>query len=225
MTTGTVLEPTLLLQVTALFSRLHELPQQPFHNHLMRLCQSRHVICVCAWALTGLLMVAEPIQPRLAPNNFQSSIKYSFNKVIKKQCTLSDTSSQGLIRDTSGQYLMAAALQDTNQAGKETIQSSSLTLISLLLSSFLLSKNKPLYIPGSHNSSKDRRMQVIPAETPVRAGPNLDATLGHPALRANTTPCGFLMLSFPLGSQPFLPSVSKRRKLSLGNSNGSHQVT
>lgn len=60
----------------------------------------------------------EPIRPQLAPNNFQSSIKYSFNKVIKKQCTLSDTSSQGLIRDTSGQYLMAAALQDPNQAVK-----------------------------------------------------------------------------------------------------------
>lgn len=76
--------------------------------------------CVCAWALTELLMVAEPIQPQLAPRSFQSSIKYSFNRVIKKQCILCDTLSQRLIRDTSGQYLMAAALQDPNQAGKET---------------------------------------------------------------------------------------------------------
>lgn len=76
--------------------------------------------------------------------SFQSSMKYSFMKVIKQQCILSDTLSQSLILDTSGQYLMAAALNDLNQAGKETTQPSSLTLISLLFSSFLLSKNKPL---------------------------------------------------------------------------------
>ncbi|XP_039707579.1 interleukin-1 alpha [Pteropus medius] len=60
----------------------------------------------------------EPIQPHLAPMSFQSSMKYSFMKVIKQQCILSDTLSQSLIRDTSGQYLMAAALNDLNQAVK-----------------------------------------------------------------------------------------------------------
>lgn len=104
--------------------------------------QNRHVICVCAWALTGPLLVAEPIQPQLAPSNFQSSMKYSFNKVIKQQCILRDPGNQSLIRDTSGQYLMAAALNGPNQEGKETTQPSSLLFL-CFFQAFCFQKTNP----------------------------------------------------------------------------------
>ncbi|XP_066120917.1 interleukin-1 alpha [Saccopteryx bilineata] len=60
----------------------------------------------------------ETIQPASAPYSFQSSMKYNFMRVIKQRCILNDTLSQSIIRDTSGQYLMATALNDLDQAVK-----------------------------------------------------------------------------------------------------------
>ncbi|XP_019518409.1 PREDICTED: interleukin-1 alpha [Hipposideros armiger] len=60
----------------------------------------------------------EIIQPRVAAPSSQSNIKYIFKNVIKQRCILNDTLHQTIIRDTSGPYLMAAALHDLDQAVK-----------------------------------------------------------------------------------------------------------
>ena len=72
-------------------------------------------------------------------------MKYNFMGVIKQQCILNDALHQSIVQDSSGQYLMAAALNNPDEAGKWTILSSSSTLlISIFLLSFLLLTNKPL---------------------------------------------------------------------------------
>lgn len=60
----------------------------------------------------------EIIRPRLAAHSSQSNMKYSFQRVVKQYCILNDTLHQTIIRDTSGPYLMAAALHDLDQAVK-----------------------------------------------------------------------------------------------------------
>ncbi|XP_062935108.1 interleukin-1 alpha [Cynocephalus volans] len=58
------------------------------------------------------------IKPRSAPSVFQSNVKYSFMRTIKHQCTLNDALNQSVIRDNSGQYLRAFAIQNLDDAVK-----------------------------------------------------------------------------------------------------------
>ncbi|XP_023985635.1 interleukin-1 alpha [Physeter macrocephalus] len=60
----------------------------------------------------------EIIKPRSAHYSFQSNMKYNFMRVIIDQCILNDTLNQSLVRDPSGQYLMAAALNNLDEAVK-----------------------------------------------------------------------------------------------------------
>ena len=69
-------------------------------------------------------MVSEIIKPRSATYSFQSNMKYNFMRVINHQCILNDARNQSIIRDPSGQYLMAAVLNNLDEAGKRTQLSS-----------------------------------------------------------------------------------------------------
>ena len=69
-------------------------------------------------------MVLEIIKPRLAHYSFQSNVKYNFMRVIHQECILNDALNQSIIRDMSGPYLMAATLNNLEEAGKWTILSS-----------------------------------------------------------------------------------------------------
>ncbi|KAM7078276.1 interleukin-1 alpha [Molossus nigricans] len=60
----------------------------------------------------------EILQPTSAPYSFQGNMKYTFMRVIKQQFILNDTLNQSIIRDTSGKLLMAAALNNLDQAVK-----------------------------------------------------------------------------------------------------------
>lgn len=86
-------------------------------------------------------MVLEIIKPRSASYTFQNNMKYNFMRVIKSQFILLN---QSIVQVTWGPYLSATALQNMENAGEWM----SLLFISVFLSSFLISKNKPLYIPG-----------------------------------------------------------------------------
>lgn len=60
----------------------------------------------------------EIIKPRSATYSFQSNMKYNFMRVINHQCILNDACNQSIIRDPSGQYLMAAVLNNLDEAVK-----------------------------------------------------------------------------------------------------------
>ncbi|KAB0393700.1 hypothetical protein E2I00_001343 [Balaenoptera physalus] len=60
----------------------------------------------------------EIIKPRSAHYSFQSNMKYNFMGVIKQQCILNDALHQSIVQDSSGQYLMAAALNNPDEAVK-----------------------------------------------------------------------------------------------------------
>ncbi|XP_057597690.1 interleukin-1 alpha [Hippopotamus amphibius kiboko] len=60
----------------------------------------------------------EIIKPRSVHYSFQSNVKYNFMRVINHQCILNDALNQSIIRDPSGRYLMAAALNNLDDAVK-----------------------------------------------------------------------------------------------------------
>ncbi|XP_058390648.1 interleukin-1 alpha [Diceros bicornis minor] len=60
----------------------------------------------------------EIIKPQSVAYNFQSNVKYRFMRIINHQFILNDTLNQSIIRDISGQYLMAAALNNLDDAVK-----------------------------------------------------------------------------------------------------------
>lgn len=83
-------------------------------------------------------MIAEILQPMSVPYSFQGNVSYPFMRVIKRHFILNDNLHQSIIRDTSGRFLMATALNNLDQAGKQTPQSSFLSYfcISYKLSTF-----------------------------------------------------------------------------------------
>lgn len=99
-------------------------------------------------------MILGIIKPRSVHYNFQSNTKYNFMRIVNHQCTLNDALNQSVIRDTSGQYLATAALNNLDDAGKWMSVSPSPPFISVFLLSFLLSKNKPSRFLALHNSSR-----------------------------------------------------------------------
>ncbi|XP_070284614.1 interleukin-1 alpha [Myotis yumanensis] len=58
----------------------------------------------------------EILQPTSVPYSFQGNVKYPFMRVIKRHFILNDNLHQSIIRDTSGRFLMAAALNNMDQA-------------------------------------------------------------------------------------------------------------
>lgn len=63
-------------------------------------------------------MVLEIMKPRSAAYNFRSNEKYNYMRIIKSQFILNDNLNQSIIQQTGGNYLMAAALQNLDDAGK-----------------------------------------------------------------------------------------------------------
>ncbi|XP_003417445.1 interleukin-1 alpha [Loxodonta africana] len=60
----------------------------------------------------------EIIESKSAFSTFQNKVKYGFTKTIKSQCILNDILAQSLIRDPTGPYLKAAALNNLDNAVK-----------------------------------------------------------------------------------------------------------
>ncbi|XP_030693244.1 interleukin-1 alpha [Globicephala melas] len=58
----------------------------------------------------------EIIKPRSAHYSFQSNMKYNFIKLIQQQYILNDALHQSIVLHPSGQYLMAAALNNLDEA-------------------------------------------------------------------------------------------------------------
>ncbi|KAM4868000.1 interleukin-1 alpha [Thomomys bottae] len=54
----------------------------------------------------------EIIRPRSASHIFQSNVTYKYVRIIKQQFVLNDAINQSIIRDTSGQYLRAASVNN-----------------------------------------------------------------------------------------------------------------
>ncbi|XP_042526877.1 interleukin-1 alpha [Dipodomys spectabilis] len=54
----------------------------------------------------------EIIRPRSAPHIFESNVKYKYMKTAKQEFVLNDAINQSIIRDTSGQYLRAASVNN-----------------------------------------------------------------------------------------------------------------
>lgn len=81
-------------------------------------------------------MIVEILQPRSASYSFQGNVKYPFMRVIKRHFILNDDLHQSIIRDTSGRFLMAAALNNMDQAGNQTTRSSSLLLFLYFFQAF-----------------------------------------------------------------------------------------
>lgn len=84
------------------------------------------------------------MKPRSAAYNFSGNEKYNYMRIIKSQFILNDNLNQSIIQQPGGNYLMAAALQNLDDAGKWVAPSSSPPLISVFLSNFLLPIYKPL---------------------------------------------------------------------------------
>nr|XP_015094278.2 interleukin-1 alpha [Vicugna pacos] len=60
----------------------------------------------------------EIIKPRSVPYNLQSNVKYNYMRIVNHQCILNDALNRSIIRDPSGQYLMAAVLNNLDNAVK-----------------------------------------------------------------------------------------------------------
>ncbi|XP_059044346.1 interleukin-1 alpha [Mustela lutreola] len=60
----------------------------------------------------------EIMKPRSAAYNFRSNEKYNYMRIIKSQFILTDNLNQSIIQQTGGNYLMAAALQNLDDAVK-----------------------------------------------------------------------------------------------------------
>ncbi|EPY82043.1 Interleukin-1 alpha [Camelus dromedarius] len=65
-----------------------------------------------------VIMVLEIIKPRSVPYNLQSNVKYNYMRIVNHQCILNDALNRSIIRDPSGQYLMAAVLNNLDDAVK-----------------------------------------------------------------------------------------------------------
>ncbi|XP_027479401.1 interleukin-1 alpha isoform X2 [Zalophus californianus] len=59
----------------------------------------------------------EIMKPRSVAYNFHSNEKYNYMRIIKSQFILNDNLNQSIIQQTGGNYLMAAALQNLEDAG------------------------------------------------------------------------------------------------------------
>ncbi|KAM6178272.1 interleukin-1 alpha [Rhynchocyon petersi] len=58
----------------------------------------------------------EEIKPRSAFYTFPSNMKYTYTRILRSQCILNDILTQSLVKDSTGPYLRAAALQNLDDA-------------------------------------------------------------------------------------------------------------
>ncbi|XP_007446080.1 PREDICTED: interleukin-1 alpha [Lipotes vexillifer] len=84
----------------------------------------------------------EIIKPRSAHYSFQSNMQYNFIRVIKEQCILNDALHQSIVQDSSGPYLVAAALNNLDEAVKFDVSSYTSEEDSLLPVTLRISKTQ-----------------------------------------------------------------------------------
>lgn len=123
-------------------------------------------------------MVLEIMKPRSAAYNFRSNEKYNYMRIIKSQFILNDNLNQSIIQQTGGNYLMAAALQNLDDAGKWVAPSSSPLLLFLYFfqTSCFQNKNLSRFLV-LHNASRIGWSTTPPVKSWARTGlqPNQEA--------------------------------------------------
>lgn len=93
-------------------------------------------------------MILETIQSDSAPQFFQSNVRYKLIRRVKQDFVLNDSLNQNIYLDADKVHLKAASLTDLQHEGKWPPCHSSPPWVSLLLSNFLLSKHKLIYLLG-----------------------------------------------------------------------------
>lgn len=140
-------------------------------------------------------MIVEIIQPTSVPYSFQGNVRYPFMRVIKKHFILIDNLHQSIVQDTSGRFLMATALNNMDQAGKQTTRSTSLLLFLFSFQAFYFQRIHLSRLLALHNFSRTEAC-ISPQLKPQQRKepqPNLGASqAGVLSLRALSAVCSFL---------------------------------
>lgn len=163
-------------------------------------------------------MIVEILQPTSVPYSFQGNVKYPFMRVIKRHFILNDNLHQSIIRDTSGRFLMAAALNDTNQAGKQTARSSSLLLFLYFFQAFYFQRIHLSRLLALHSFSRTEGC-VSPQLKPLQRQepqPHLGASQEGCCPWEHWGQCAAFWPSISFGSLSLI-LLLKMRKLSVNN--------